>query len=70
MNQTKWREYNRLKQREYRTKKRGKAPRKWIAQEKIEDILKSVGHCSYCGMLLKSEYHKLHPLVGCLKAQR
>ena len=59
-----WRSYNRRKQWEYRTKRRGSSPRNYV---KWEDVVKAEGHCGCCGMLLDSEYHKAHPLVGCLR---
>ncbi len=62
-----YRAYNREKQQEYRDKKRGKPARIYINVSRTEIILKSEGHCSFCGMLLASDYHKLHPLVGCIK---
>lgn len=47
-----WKNYNRQKQKEYRAKRGYK--RQPTGQ-----------HCGFCGMLLSSEYHKLHPLRGC-----
>lgn len=62
------REYKRLKQMEYRTRKRGCPPRSWRHTEDVmNELVKLEGHCKFCGMLLESEYHKKHPLVGCLK---
>lgn len=71
-------EYNKKKQKEYRDKQRGEPPHhrptfvKYTITEAVlnihiptEEILKEAGHCSYCGMLLTSEYHQKHPLVGC-----
>ena len=65
MNQAQWRVYNREKQRLYRERKRGHVARPY---NKVKDILEQAGHCPFCAMLLDSEYHKAHPLVGCLKA--
>ena len=67
-----WVEYNRRKQREYRNAKRGKDPREYIKRipepyRRWDDVFMSEGHCGCCGMLLSSEYHQGHPLVGCLK---
>ena len=67
MNKERWRVYNRRKQREYRAKWRKEHPLT-KAQLKQEEIFKAVGHCTFCGMLLDSEYHNLHPLRGCLIA--
>lgn len=67
-----YRAYNRTKQKEYRDKKRGKPAHHsvyYVGYQKVDVILKSPGHCTFCGMLLESEYHKKHPLVGCQKAQ-
>lgn len=63
--------YNARKQREYR-RRRGlkREPYKPLTISATEEILKSAGHCGYCGMLLESDYHKTHPLVGCLEARK
>ena len=62
MTKEKWRVYNKEKQRLYRDMKRGKPPRLYT---KIEDIMREAGHCGFCGMLLISKYHQIHPLIGC-----
>lgn len=74
MNQDQRRKYNREKQALYRFKRRGK-PRKYTKGTAFfqrhmttEEIFGLPGHCSFCGMLLSSEYHKVNKLVGCLKA--
>jgi hypothetical protein len=64
MNREQWRVYNREKQRIYREIKRGCPARPYV---KIEEIMKAAGHCGFCGMLLTSEYHQKHPLIGCQK---
>lgn len=64
----KWLIYNRKKQIEYRTKKRGRPPHHsttFVKYTRIEEILTSEGHCGFCQMLLSSDYHNNHPLVGC-----
>ena len=68
MNKAQWREYNRVKQHEYRDNARGHPARPYVKMTQVEEILKAAGHCSFCAMLLSSEYHKQHPLAGCLKA--
>ena len=64
MNREEWRVYNRNKQKYYRNLRRGKPARPY---NKSDDIMKSEGHCGCCGMLVSSDYHQRHPLVGCLK---
>lgn len=67
--------YNREKQRFYRTMRRGKPARPYVKTDlyvpprtTTEEILRAAGHCPYCGILLSSEWHDKHPLVGCMKA--
>lgn len=67
------RAYNREKQASYRLKRRG-VPRKYTKTilfiqrfTPIEEIMKSAGHCGYCGILLSHEWHDKHPLVGCMR---
>ena len=70
--------YKKRKQKEYRDKARGKPPHHrptFVAYTittavlnihvPTEEILKSAGHCGYCGCLLSHEWHDQHPLVGC-----
>jgi hypothetical protein len=69
MNRDEWRVYNRDKQRIYRRKKNPAVqPIELLAYTRIERVFHKAGHCPFCQMLLDSEYHKLHPLQGCLKA--
>jgi len=83
MNREERNAYNRRKQKEYRDLKRGAPPHhkptfvKYTITARVlnihvptEEILRQAGHCSYCGMLLESEYHQKHPLVGCQVAAR
>ena len=83
MNREEWRIYNKNKQKEYRDKARNekaargeitrpyiKSPTYWDKFTPVEEIFRRTGHCTYCGMLLSSEYHKQHPLIGCQKAQK
>lgn len=69
MNRERRRIYNAMKQREYRRIRGLKHSEEWILKRNIktEDILKSNGHCGFCGMLLNSDYHKGHPLQGCMR---
>lgn len=69
-NRERWLENNRKLVKKYRDEQRGKPPRPYITLTKVEEILKAAGHCSFCGMLLDSEFHRLHPLVGCIKAAK
>lgn len=59
-----------LYQRDWHRAYRRKKGLKREPYKTTEAIMKEAGHCGYCGMLLESEYHKKHPLVGCLKANK
>jgi hypothetical protein len=58
MSREEWRVYNRNKQREYRRRKLGHEPRKWISTERI---FGEQGHCAKCGMRLDAEFHIKFP---------
>ena len=67
MNQERWREYNKLKQREYRAKKgkpyQGHPYHRVAPYVRIdwEVIFTSEGHCEFCGMLLDTLLHTDSP---------
>jgi hypothetical protein len=72
-NPERWKAYHAKKQKAYRDIKRGKPPHHlptFVKYTRAEEVFIASGHCSYCGMLLSSEYHKKHPLVGCQKAAK
>jgi hypothetical protein len=73
MNRERWREYNKLKQREYRGK-HGKPylghPYKRIkpyVKVDWEAIFTAEGHCEFCGCLLDSMLHTDSPCDSYLK---
>lgn len=60
-----WRFYNALKQKIYRDK----APNSHHGQvgRPKKEVFSTPDHCKFCSMLLTSDYHNKHPLVGCEK---
>lgn len=79
MNREEWRKYNREKQREYR----GYPQESLVKRNNLGQVVEGYSlrnpdfykdsqsqRCSFCKMLLTSEYHMKYPLQGCLNAKK